>query len=167
MRFTILFALTALGAMAQNPLTADVKGNYESVRNNLVKAAEKMPEGSYDFKPSHDVRSFGQLVGHVADASGAFCAGASGEKSPVAGVEKGKKTKAELVEALKAAFGFCDSVYDAMTDAKGAELTKFFGRERTKLGILAFNNMHDNEHYGNIVTYMRIRGLVPPSSEGR
>jgi uncharacterized damage-inducible protein DinB len=167
MRITLIFAATAVAALAQNQLSADLKNNYESVRNNLVKSAEKMPESGYAFRPSHDVRSFGQLVGHVADATGAFCAGASGEKSPVAGVEKGKSTKAELVEALKAAFAFCDGVYNGMTDAKGAEVTKFFGRDRTRAGVLSFNNMHNNEHYGNIVTYLRIRGFVPPSSEGR
>lgn len=173
MRKTVLplsFLLTAMLLNAQtmsDPLSAGNKGIYNIVKNNLVKAAEKMPEENYAFKPAPEVRSFGQLVGHVADAQYSFCSAALGEKSPAPGIEKSKTTKADLVLALNEAFAYCDKAYNGMTDAHAAEMVKFFGREQAKLTVLAFNNAHNDEHYGNIVTYMRMKGLVPPSSESR
>jgi len=150
-----------------DPLSAGNKVIYNIVKNNVTKAAEKMPEDNYAFKPTPEVRSFGQLVGHVADAQYSFCSAALGEKNPALGIEKSKTTKADLVQALNAAFAYCDKAYDGMTDAHAAETVKFFGGEHAKLTVLSFNNAHNDEHYGNMVTYMRIKGLVPPSSEGR
>jgi len=103
----------------------------------------------------------------VADAQYTFCSAALGEKSPAPGVEKSKTSKADLAQALKDAFAYCDKAYDGMTDAHAADMVKFFGREQAKLSVLAFNNAHNDEHYGNIVTYMRLKGLVPPSSEAK
>jgi uncharacterized damage-inducible protein DinB len=167
---TSLITLTVLFAgslSAQNAATADVKTLWGIVSVNLVKSAEKVPEESYAFKPSHDIRSFGQLVGHAADAAYMFCAAAKGEQRAPANVEKEKSGKPELVAAIKDAVNYCNSVIDAMDDAKGMEKVKLFGFEMTRLGILNFNSMHSDEHYGNMVTYMRIRGIVPPSSERR
>jgi uncharacterized damage-inducible protein DinB len=126
-----------------------------------------MPEENYSFKATDDVRSFGQLVGHVADAQYAFCSAVLGEKNPAPGVEKGKTSKAELVTALQDAFAYCDKAYDGMTDAHAADTVKFFGRDTTKLAVLSFNSAHTDEHYGNVVTYMRLKKLVPPSSESQ
>ena len=164
------FSLTAMLLQAQapsDPLSAGNKVIYNIVKNNVVKAAEKMPEENYAFKPTPDVRSFGQLVGHVADAQYSFCSAALGEKNPALGIEKSKTTKTDLVQALNTAFAYCDKAYDGMTDAHAAEIVKFFGRESAKLTVLSFNNAHNDEHYGNMVTYMRMKGLVPPSSEAR
>ena len=152
---------------AADPLSAGIKGMYNSIKNNVIKSAEKMPEENYAFQPTPEVRTFGRLVGHVADAQYLFCSVVTGEKNPAPGIEKGKTSKADLVAALKDAFAYCDKAYDGMTDAHAAEIVKFFGREQAKLVVLAFNNAHNDEHYGNIVTYMRMKGLVPPSSEGR
>ncbi|WP_321477081.1 DinB family protein [uncultured Paludibaculum sp.] len=160
-------AASAFGQKTDNPLSTSTKGLYTMAKGNLVKAAEKMPEEQYDFKPTPDVRSFGQVVGHVADANFMFCSAAIGEKPPVSGIEKGKTTKADLVQGLKDSFAYCDKAYDGMTDARGAATVKFFGSERPALNVLNFNIVHDYEHYGNIVTYLRLKGLVPPSSEGR
>ena len=172
----IFFSITGLialagAAMAQGPdwktFSGSAKGLQGMIKGNLVKAAEKMPEESYGFKPSHDIRSFGELVGHVADAQYLFCSATLGEKNPAPGIEKGKKTKAELVSALKEAFAYCDKAYDALTEENAKDIVKFFGGDRNRQGVLMFNVAHNNEHYGNMVTYMRIRGLVPPSSERR
>ncbi len=160
-----LLAVSALPAQ-DNPLSASMKFQYGIAKGNITKAAEKMPESDYGFKATDEVRSFGQLVGHVADAQYSFCSTVNGEKSPAGGsVEKTKTSKAELVQALKAAFSYCDKVYDGMTDTMGLQTVKALGRETPKLGVLAFNNMHDYEHYGNMVTYMRLKNIVPPSSE--
>jgi uncharacterized damage-inducible protein DinB len=149
---------------AQNPFSAETKGFYNQIKNNIVKSAEKMPEADYSFKPTPAVRSFGQIIGHVADAQYEFCAPVKGEKKS-SDVEKTVNGKAALVAALKEAFSYCDAEYNSMTDASAAEKVKFFGRDMTKLGILNFNVAHSNEHYGNIVTYLRLKNLVPPSSE--
>lgn len=150
-----------------NPLSAGQKGFYASVKNNVVRAAEKMPEEMYSFKATPEVRSFGQLVGHVADAQYLFCAPVLGEKNPMLGVEKNKTTKADLVQALKDAVAFCDKAYDGMTDQQASQVVKALGRDMAKLTVLTINTAHTDEHYGNMVTYMRLKGLVPPSSEPR
>jgi len=150
----------------ESPFSANIKAEYGLAKGVIVRAADKMPEANYGFKPTDDVRSFGQLVGHVADAQYLFCSSAAGEKSPATGsIEQTKTTKADLVAALKDAFAYCDTVYNGMTDTIAAQTVKFFGRDTTKLGVLAFSNMHDYEHYGNMVTYMRLKNIVPPSSE--
>ena len=136
-----------------------------TVRRSIVKSAEKMSSENYDFKPTADVRSFGAIVAHTADAQYAFCSAVLGEKNPAPGVEKKMKSKADLVTAVKAAFDYCDKAYASVTEANAGEKVKFFGSDRTKLSILSFNTMHLFEHYGNLVTYMRLKGVVPPSSE--
>jgi len=149
-----------------NPLSSVIKAEYGIVKGVILRSADKVPEADYSFKPTDDVRSFGQLVGHVTDAQYLFCSVAIGEKSPATGsIEKTKTAKADLVQALKDAFAYCDKAYDGMTDATAVQTVKFFGRDMPKLGVLAFSNMHDDEHYGNMVTYMRLRNIVPPSSE--
>jgi uncharacterized damage-inducible protein DinB len=166
---TIFISLIGAGAVAfaQNPISDGQKFLYTMSKNNITRAAEKMPEENYAFKPTADVRSFGQLIGHVADAQYLFCSAVLGKKSPSPNVEKSKTTKADLVQALKEAFAYCDAAYDGMTDAQAAAQIKFFGQDQAKVTVLSFNSFHNNEHYGNIVTYMRLKGLVPPSSEKR
>src|SRR5882724_564730 len=164
-RYLIMMTLAASIAGAQT-VSGDTKMIYGMAKTNVLKAAEKMPEASYAFKPSNDVRSFGEIVGHVADAQYLFCSAVKAEQHPST-VEKTKTTKADLVAALKEAIAYCDGAYDSITDANGADKVKFFGSDRSKIGVLEFNNAHTMEHYGNIATYMRIRGFIPPSSEGR
>lgn len=163
---TIAFFAGAAALVAQsNPLSTDTKQVYSMAKGNILKSADKMSEANYSFKPTPEVRSFGQILGHVADAQYLFCSSVKGEKGPESSIEKTKTTKADLTAALKDAFAYCDAVYDSLTDATAGEKIKFFGSDRTKLGTLNFNNAHNFEHYGNLVTYMRLKGLVPPSSE--
>jgi uncharacterized damage-inducible protein DinB len=162
----LLLGSTVVRAQAtESPLVAATKGFGDWIEGNLTKAAEQMPEANYGFKPTPEVRSFGQLLGHAADANYMMCSAAQGEKAPVADVEKTKTTKAELVKALGDSFAYCDKVYAGMTEAKALELATFFGRQQPRITILAFNNSHNFEHYGNIVVYLRLKGLVPPSSQ--
>jgi len=168
----LLLCVSLSGVLAHaqavsDPLSAGIKGIYNISKNDVSRAAEEMPEENYSFKPTPEVRSFGQIIGHVADAQYLFCSAAMGETNPAPGIEKSKTTKADLVKAVNDAFAYCDKVYNAMTDAHAAEMVKFFGREQPKLVVLAFNSAHNMEHYGNLVTYMRIKGLVPPSSQPR
>jgi uncharacterized damage-inducible protein DinB len=150
-----------------NPISLSEKGFYMNVRGNVTAAAEKMSEENYAFKPTPDVRTFGQLVGHVADAQYMFCSMALGETNPAPGIEKSKTSKADLVQALKDSNAYCDKAYNAMTDADAATLVSLFGRKMAKLMALSINTAHDDEHYGNMVTYMRLKGVIPPSSEPR
>lgn len=167
-RFILGIAGAALACSAiyaqSNPLSTESKGLYTVAKNNIIKSADKMPEADYSFKPAPTVRSFGQLIGHVADSQYEFCGPVKGEEK-ASDVEKTVTGKTELIAALKTAFAYCDAVYNSMTDDHAADKIKFFGRNATKLGTLNFNVAHDNEHYGNIVTYLRMKGLVPPSSE--
>ncbi len=150
-----------------NPISASEKGFYALVSGEVIAAAEKMPEENYSFKPTPEVRSFGQLVGHVADAQYMFCSIAAGEPSSMKNIEKTKTSKADLVNALKEAVGYCSKVYGDMTDAKGSQMTKFMNFDLARLTVLSVNSAHTDEHYGNMVTYLRIKGIVPPSSTPR
>lgn len=164
----LALALVAPQQPAGNPTVASIRGTFDVVKGYLLKAAEQVPEEHYAFKPTPEVRSMGELFGHVADANFMICGMASGEKATMSGIEKSKKTKAELRDALAASFTFCEAAFAGMTDARASETVKFIlPGTHTRLGVLAFNNAHDFEHYGNIVTYMRMKGMVPPSSAGR
>jgi uncharacterized damage-inducible protein DinB len=152
-------------AAPANPITASERGFYSYVSGAAIGAAQKMPEENYSFKPTAEVRSFGQIVGHVADASYAFCSQATGETNPSKDIEKTKTSKADLVTALKAGVAYCDKAFEGMTDAKGSQMVKFMGFNLAKLTLFSINTAHVDEHYGNMVTYMRLKGIVPPTSE--
>ncbi len=131
----------------------------------VLRSAEQMPEADYSFKPVPAVRSFGQLIGHVAGSQYMFCAAALGETGKAEDdIEKSVTTKAGLVQALKASNEYCNRAY-AQSDAQVAGMTKLFGGDRSRMFALTLNAAHDGEHYGNIVTYLRIKGMVPPSSQ--
>jgi uncharacterized damage-inducible protein DinB len=165
--FCLMLIMQTFAQAPADPLSAGQKKVYTMTKGYLIRAAEKMPEENYAFKPTPEVKSFGEMVGHVADAQYLFSSAILGEKNPAPEIEKTKKTKAELVQALKDAFAYSDKAYDGMTDAQAAQMVKFFGNDSAKLTLLTFNSVHNYEHYGNLVTYMRIKGLVPPSSEPR
>jgi len=170
--------LASAGALAQdkppspavaqpqaNPLSVYNKQIYGGVKDILIRSAEKMPEENYSFKPTEAVRSYGQIIGHVADAQYLFCSIVLGEKNPAPKIEQTKTAKADLIAALKDAFAYCDKAYDGMTDASATQMVKLFGGDRPKLGVLTVNSLHTVEHYGNLVTYMRLKNIVPPTSE--
>ncbi len=149
-----------------DPGTAGLAGVYVFVQRNLVKAAEKVPEESYGFKPAADVRTFGQLVGHLADAQFAMCGTVLGEKPAPRDVEKTKTAKADLVAALKESCAVCEKAFK-ISDADAAKPAEIFGMKMNGYGLLGLALAHGYEHYGNMTTYMRMKGIVPPSSEGR
>ncbi len=146
---------------------ASSNGFYEQIKNLVLRSADKLDEADYSFKPSPDVRSYGQLLAHIADAQYIMCGLVESGKPVMKANEKTAKTKAEIVAALNDGFAFCDAQYRKVTDADAAKSVDWFGGQRTKLSILDFNIAHAFEHYGNLVTYMRIKGVVPPSSEPR
>ena len=163
--FCLLAPAVVLSQENPNALSTFNKNAYGAVKNILLRSAEKMPEENYSFKPTDTVRSYGQIVGHLADAQYMFCSIELGEKNPDLKIAQTKTSKADLVAALKGAFAYCDKAYDSMTDASASQMVKLFGNDMPKLGVLTANNMHDLEHYGNLVTYMRLKNVVPPTSE--
>jgi uncharacterized damage-inducible protein DinB len=149
-------------------MVAVVKSMHATIRRNLDEAAESMPVDEYAFKPTPQVRSFGQLVGHIASANFFFCSQAKGEQSPSTADFEKTTEKAALVKALRDSLVYCDGVYTATTDANFHQLVRIAGpnggSQAARGAVLLFNTTHNNEHYGNIVVYMRLKGHVPPST---
>jgi hypothetical protein len=148
-----------------DPVSKNTKRFYGGVKNFLLRSAEKVPEEYYSFKATDAVRSYGQIIGHIADTQSGMCAIVLGEKNPAGNIEKTKTSKADLIVALKGAFAYCDRAYDSMTDAAAGQMVKFRGSDTTKLGVLTANLIHSGLHYGNLITYMRLKNIVPPTSE--
>ena len=172
-RLVMLFALAiSTPALAQQDSAAkDVgviatRAMWRATTNYLQQSAEQMPEADYAFRPVATVRTFGQQLGHVAGTQNLICATVLGE--PVKSeddIEKRMTTKADLVAALKASTDYCARAY-ALSDVALAAKVKLFGQEQSKMASLSLNAVHNGEHYGNLVTYFRIKGMVPPSSRG-
>ncbi len=160
--------LVPISAFAQsNPLVDAAKAQLATIKNNVIRTAEKVPEDLYEFKPTPEVRSLGQLIAHIADGNFGICGAGSSMKPPMSGVEKssGGKGKAALQKALAASFEFCESAWGSLDTTKSAEAVKTFLGVQPRFSVLTFNTSHVWEHYGNLVTYMRLKGIVPPSSE--
>jgi uncharacterized damage-inducible protein DinB len=161
-----------------DPIVASARGPYDEMKAYLVAAASEMPEKDYAFRPAampaadkQEIRTFGQVIAHVAQENYMFCAAALGQPQPAGTetIEKTKTTKADLQQALADSFSYCDRAWAGTTDRNAVTPGKYpagFTLPRpTRLGALVLNSSHDAEHYGNLVTYLRVRGLVPPSSQ--
>ena len=161
-------------AQDANPMSTWLRNAYTNNRNNIVRTADKMPEEFYGMRPGdqQEVRTFGQQVGHVAKYNFLWCSQAKGEKNPYPGDPEKLRSKAEIMKALNDAFTYCDAVYSSLTDASGAQtidITQESGRQTRSLrmGLLTLNYGHNNEIYGSMVVYLRMKNLVPPASEPR
>lgn len=154
---------------SSNPIADSLRGQWNSVKNYYLKSADLMAEGDYGFKPTPDVRSFGEIIAHVAGANYEICSGARGEKAPYAEdyFEKNAKTKADIVKAAKESIAYCDAAFTAATDKSLAALVEapFGPKQQARASLLILNVGHVNEHYGNLVTYFRLKKMVPPSSQ--
>lgn len=155
-------------AASGNPVSQAIRTGWNAAKQNLSGSAKVMPEAKYSFKPVVTVRSFGEILAHVAGANYIFCAAARGEKSPHAedAFEKTAKTRADIVKALEDSFKYCDVAYAALDDTQLGEMVAapFGSGKSPRAETLIGNTGHLQEHYGNLVTYLRINGLVPPSS---
>jgi uncharacterized damage-inducible protein DinB len=150
-------------------MAASAKAMHAIIRRDLAEAADAMPADEYAFKPTPQVRSFGELVGHVANANFYFCSQATGEKSPATQNFERAADKAAIAKGLKDSLAYCDEVFAATTDANFTQAAKVAGpggsgAETTRGLVLMFNTTHNNEHYGNVVVYLRLKGHVPPST---
>ena len=171
--YALLFLLTPAICFPQtaqpqraNPLTANAKVQFGALSGFVLRSAEKVPESLYPFRATPEVRSMAELFGHVADAWFSMCSTAAGTKPPRTGIEKVVISKPDLLAVLKEGISYCNSVYDGMTDQRGAaESVPFYFGATPRLSVLYFVVTHTYEHYGNLVTYMRLNKIVPPSSE--
>jgi uncharacterized damage-inducible protein DinB len=160
-----LAAQSAGQSPVKDPLIASSKAIYGMAKSDIQRSADKIPDELWNFQPTRDVRTVAQQFAHVADAQYEFCGLVVEGKSVSKDIEKTAKGKADIMAALKQAFAYCDGAYAKLTDAKAADLADFFGRKITLLGAMDFNTAHTMEHYGNLVTYMRLKNITPPSSE--
>jgi uncharacterized damage-inducible protein DinB len=180
-KLILLLSILTASVLAQpaapdpaNPLASWLRNAYMGNRNNIVRTAEKMPEENYGMRPGAqpEVRTFGQQVSHVATYNFLWCSQAKGEKNPSPGNLDKLTSKAEIMKVLNDAFTYCDGAYTALTDASGAEvvdITQENGRQtrNLRMGLLTLNYGHNNEIYGSMVVYLRMKNIVPPASEPR
>ena len=171
MTSTTMMILCATMLSAQTPAatdtgyTATIRGRWNAVKKNVTASAAAMPEASYGYKPTPDVRSFGELIGHLANEHYMLCSPLLGEKNPQAAVDFEKTTsKVDLIKAINDSIAYCDAAYTAAKDDPKTIAPFSATRRDTPFRVMVLNLTHDSEHYGNIVTYMRLKGIVPPSS---
>jgi uncharacterized damage-inducible protein DinB len=171
MTYATLMILTATLASAQTPAprdigyTATVRNSWNTVKRYVAASAEKMPAEQYGFKPTPEVRSFGELVGHLANEHYLLCSPLKGENNPMEKVDFEKTTaKADLVKAINDSIAYCDAAYAAAKDDPKTIASFSETKRDTPFRVMLLNVTHDNEHYGNMITYLRMKGIVPPSS---
>lgn len=152
-------------AASPDPMIGAAKDAAGYMRGMFTRAADQMSEEDYAFRPTPEVRSFGQLLAHVAESNYTFCAAARGEQSPVRDVEKTRTSRAEIQKVLAESFAYCDEAYASLTPARAAAMVQLMRQPRPVLAVLLFRTHHAALHYGNVITYMRLRGKVPPSSQ--
>jgi hypothetical protein len=148
---------------ASDPIAQSIRNSWTAAKRNITESAEQMPEADYAYKPVDTVRSFGAILAHIAGANYVFCGPARGDKTQYEEdrIEKSAKTKADIVKALNESLAYCDAAYNALTDKTAGEtILPNVARAQRLIG----NAGHLQEHYGNLVTYFRMKGMVPPSS---
>jgi uncharacterized damage-inducible protein DinB len=177
---SLVVLLTTVPSMAQTTdagvdqslsqsLVAVAKAMHATIRRNIAEAAERMPAEDYAYKPTPQVRSFAEVLGHIANANFFFCSQAQAQRSPSTINLETVTEKAVLVRSLLESLAYCDTVYDATTDSNFNQQVTVGGlgnkpTQTIRGAVLIFNTTHNNEHYGNIVVYMRLKGQVPPST---
>jgi uncharacterized damage-inducible protein DinB len=147
-------------------LSGEMMRGYQATQRNLAEAAEKMPDEHYGFRPTPAIKPFGQLVAHVALAQFATCAALKGEPNAQKDEkEDARRTKAEVIALLKASAAYCDPPLSALTEATMTELTEM-GQNQVAKGLLAVSLItHGAEMYGTMAVYLRLKGIVPPTTE--
>ena len=155
-------------AGAGQPVADAMRSSWDGAKKNIKESADVMPEANYAFKPAADVRTFGAILAHLAGANYMFCAAGKGEKSPHAEdeFEKSATTRPAIIKALADSLAYCDAAFASATDRTLGDIVDMpFGMPRSARASALLGEIgHMNEHYGNLVTYFRIKGIVPPSS---
>jgi hypothetical protein len=164
-------ALSASACVAQAPAATptgpagEVQAAYNRLKPNVLKAAEKMPEADFQYKPTPDIRTFARIVNHVTEAQFHTCSALNGTAFDPKSVPSDTADKATVIARLKASFAACDTAYEALTDATITEALTVGPVKRSRIGLAWGNVSHDNEQYAELSTYLRLKGLVPPTAE--
>ncbi len=165
----LTLAPAALPLAAQAPAVTGPAGEalaaYNRIKPNLIKAAEKMPDADYQFKPTPDIRTFARIVNHVTEAQFHTCTTLNGGKFDPKSVPSDTADKATILAGLKASFEECDKAYGALSDGTFTEVLSVGPQKRSRIGLAWGNISHDNEQYAELSTYLRLKGLVPPTAE--
>ena len=161
----VAFAGACLLSAQEGPLSSEAQQAYNRTKGNLLAAADKMPEEHYGFKPAPESQSFKDLVAHTADSAAGVCSSFNGEPKKIGAASE--TTKADLITALKEGLAECDKAYSSLTDAKATEMIEARGGKRPRLGVLYGNAIHLEHEYAQMAVHLRLKGLVPPSSERR
>lgn len=179
---TIAWGLIALGLLnlvlaedrADRVVVDSLLAVYEDVKNNTLAAAELVPEDGYSFRPGPSTRSYGQQLAHIADSNYLFCSAARGEPNPYPSVpgeagalEKTRVARRDILEALERSFQYCDAAFARASDSNLAELVEFSAPNPIKVTrafLLNFGAYHAGRHYGSLAVYLRLKGVVPPST---
>ena len=157
-------ATPAAPAVPAGP-AAEVLASYNRLKPNVLKAAEKMPEADFQYKPTADIRTFARIVNHVTEAQFHTCSALNGGKFDPKSVPSDTADKATILAGLKASFDECDKAYSALTDATITQVLTLGPVSRSRITLAWGNVSHDNEQYAELSTYLRLKGIVPPTAE--
>jgi hypothetical protein len=155
----------AQGPVAASGPAAEVLASYNRLKPNVIKAAEKMPDAEFQFRPTPDIRTFARIVNHVTEAQQHVCSALNGTAFDPKSVPSDTADKATIVAGLKASFDVCDKAYGALTNENMAEVLSVGPGKRSRIGLAWGNVSHDNEQYAELSTYLRLKGIVPPTAE--
>ena len=171
-----MLAVTVLPLSAQSPaqprppqtFPAYLQGQYATLKRNITGSAEKMPAEHFAFKPVPEVMSYAEVLTHIVETQYGYCSTVKGAANPDASLNFKVTDKAAVGQLVKDSFAYCDDAFAAVTNENALEmLTRGSApnqRQLARVNQLTQLIVHGNEHYGNLVTYMRIKGIVPPSS---
>lgn len=162
-RSLVLAWFAAFTCSGSASISAEITQAYTVVKTNILKAADKMPDANYSFKPTPEVRTFAEVLDHIADSQMRTCAPVAGDE--VTPKAAGRTSKTEVTAALNDTFAECDKAYGSLSDANAADTVTTAHGPQTKLGTLTGNLAHDSEEYGTLAMYLRLKGIVPPSSD--
>jgi hypothetical protein len=161
-------------AFGQTPTTpapptgpaAEVQRGYTGLKNNILKAADALPATDFQFRPTPDIRTYARVVNHITEAQLHSCGTVNKSAADtLPKVPAETADKAAIVEALKASFAECDKAYASVTDTNLGDMFDLGKTKRSRIGLLWGNVSHDNEQYATLALYLRLKSLVPPSSE--
>ena len=165
----ILFVLLSLGstlsAQSKSPFLAAIQEGWDSIKTNIARSAAAMPAPDYGFRPTPKVRTFGEILGHLANEHYIICSAVRGEANPNTVDFEKTTAKDALVKAINASIAYCDQAHNNLSESQAVGKVKLFDTEHTRFSALTINVTHDSEHYGNLVTYLRLKDIVPPSSQ--
>jgi uncharacterized damage-inducible protein DinB len=157
--------IPASSSAQSNPLSAHARYLQQGMKMIVLQSVERMPESQYAFRPTPAVRTYREILGHIADMQYMYCAAVLGERNPAAKIEGVKTTKAELLAAINGSFAYCDRAFNELTDANASDPVTFMGTQPPRISLLGVGQLHGILHYGNLITYMRMNNIVPPTSD--